>query len=80
MGKHRILNEIFNAPTKFVNENLDREFYDVIIHLANGRTMTLKDVYDNKFFPDDMTYEFDTLSRDVVISRQMVLGFEIVRR
>ena len=80
MGKHRILNEIFKAPTKFVNENLDREFYDVIIHLANGRTMTLKDVYDNKFFPDDMTYEFDTLSRDVVISRQMVLGFEIVRR
>ena len=80
MGKHRILNEIFNAPTKIVKENLDREFYDVIIHLANGRTITLKDVYDNKFFPDDMTYEFDTLSRDVVISRQMVLGFEIVRR
>ena len=80
MGKHQILNEIFNAPTKIVNENLDREFYDVIIHLANGRTMTLKDVYDNKFFPDDMTYEFNTLSRDVVLSRQMVLGFEIVRR
>ncbi len=80
MGKHRILNEIFNAPTKIVNETLDREFYDVIIHLANGTTMTLKDVYDNIFFPGDMTYEFYTLSRDVVISRQMVLGFEIVRR
>ena len=80
MGKYRILNDIFKAPTKEVNENLDREFYDVIIHLSNGRTMTLKDVYDNKFFPDDMTYEFNTLSRDVVLSRQMVLGFEIVRR
>lgn len=80
MGKHRILNEIFNAPTKIVNETLDREFYDVVIHLANGHTMTLKDVYDNRFFPDDMTYEFNTLSRDIVLSRQMVLGFEIIRR